>query len=472
MSDERNNSRGELNRNSTSGFAKPPKGSNRRDFLAQVGSAAAAIAASALTATPVSSQPHDSGATDVPVPEGVTHKRVIEAFHLRVEEAVQDAMVPAATNVHNGDQTRYADKGGTYSKGLLHDSFGSVDPSSFETFTTALTTGKFSDFEKIIMGGTRTLNGPQGGLAFDLEALDNVQFGQPIVPPAPASASEQNATELLEHYWASLLRDVAFTDYGSNALAAAAAAELGAQSTYKGPRNHGGHVTTNLLFRGSFPGETLGPYISQFFLLPTMFGAQPISQQMATYLPNVDYGADFTTWLEIQNGVDTGLRNQVDSQVRHVRNGRDLAAYCHVDVLFQAYFTAYLVLSGSGAPLNPGNPYIGSRTENGFGTFGGPDFAAYQRLEKDYKHESVNHSKGEYSRNGVTTNGTESVFAVLRRGLHGVYHHASKKHLGRYVDEFSFRLNEGNVRRHTWDRLDSFVSAVAGKRITYKRLTA
>jgi hypothetical protein len=29
-----------------------------------------------------------------------------------------------------------------------------------------------------------------------------------------------------------------------------------------------------------------------------------------------------------------------------------------------------------GAPLNPGNPYNNSRTENGFGTFGGPDFAA------------------------------------------------------------------------------------------------
>ena len=40
----------------------------------------------------------------------------------------------------------------------------------------------------------------------------------------------------------------------------------------------------------------------------------------------------------------------------------------------------------------------------------------------------------------------------------------------RYVDEFTFRLNDGNVRRHTWDRLDSFVSAVAVKRLTYERL--
>ena len=69
----------------------------------------------------------------------------------------------------------------------------------------------------------------------------------------------------------------------------------------------------------------------------------------------------------------------------------------------------------------------------------------------------VNHSEGEYVRDGVTTNSIESVFAVLKRGLIGVYHHASPKHLGRYVDEFAFRLNEGNVARHTLERLDSFV---------------
>jgi ISXO2-like transposase domain len=95
----------------------------------------------------------------------------------------------------------------------------------------------------------------------------------------------------------------------------------------------------------------------------------------------------------------------------------------------------------------------------------------YIKLRESYNHQSINHKAGEYSVNGVTTNGCESVFAVLKRGLHGVYHHASPKHMGRYVDEFTFRLNDGNVRRHTWDRLDSFVDAVAGKRLTYERLT-
>ena len=89
-----------------------------------------------------------------------------------------------------------------------------------------------------------------------------------------------------------------------------------------------------------------------------------------------------------------------------------------------------------------------------------------------FNHETINHSAGEFARGDVTTNGIESVFAVLKRGLIGVYHHASPKHLGRYVDEFSFRLNEGNVKNHTLARLESFVQGMAGKRLTYKALIA
>ena len=87
-----------------------------------------------------------------------------------------------------------------------------------------------------------------------------------------------------------------------------------------------------------------------------------------------------------------------------------------------------------------------------------------------FDHDTVNHGAGEYVREDVTTNGIESVFAVMKRGLIGVYHHASPKHLDRYVDEFSFRLNEGNVKNHTLTRLDSFVDGTVGKRLTYKAL--
>jgi transposase-like protein len=100
------------------------------------------------------------------------------------------------------------------------------------------------------------------------------------------------------------------------------------------------------------------------------------------------------------------------------------------------------------------------------------EHAAYRGLNGlFFKSESVNHSGGEYVRGTVHTNGIESVWAVMKRGLHGVYHHASRKHLGRYVNEFAFRLNEGNVKAHTLSRLDAMIAASAGRRITYKELT-
>lgn len=89
-----------------------------------------------------------------------------------------------------------------------------------------------------------------------------------------------------------------------------------------------------------------------------------------------------------------------------------------------------------------------------------------------FQRESVNHSAGEYVRNGVHTNSIESVWAVMKRGIHGVYHKTSQKHLGRYVSEFTFRLNEGNVKRHTLDRLNDLIAAAARRRITYKELIA
>ena len=86
--------------------------------------------------------------------------------------------------------------------------------------------------------------------------------------------------------------------------------------------------------------------------------------------------ADPDTFLQVQNGIDTGKTLQFDPLLRYQHSGRSLTAFTHVDVLFQTFFTAYLVLGTMGAPINPGNPYVNSRTQNGFGTFGGPDFAA------------------------------------------------------------------------------------------------
>ena len=359
---------------------------NRREFLGQAGAAAAVVTGALAGPSAAFGQSSNFPGNQQVASAGPNNKRVAQSFAVRLAAASQEAIIPVPAHATNGDEARYPDKSGTYSKGLLQTGYGRVDLNAFATFKTALNSGRPSDFEKIIAGGTRTQNGPQGALAFGMEGTDAVQFGSApspanqesvvVVAPAPSVASAAYGTELVELYWGSLLRDVAFTDYESNLTAALAAKELSGMATYAGPKDNRGHVTPNLLFRGAFPGETVGPYISQFFITPTNFGQQELDQQMTTYLPGIDYLTDLITWQQVQNGIDTGLQNQTDSQPRFQYNGRSVSAFTHVDVLFQAYFTAFLVLNTMGAPLNPGNPYAHSKTQNGFSTFGGPDIAS------------------------------------------------------------------------------------------------
>jgi len=305
-------------------------------------------------------------------PVTAPNHRVPRSFACRTGAAGHDAFVPPPAQVDNGDEARYADKSGTYTKGILQNGVGLVDLAAYQTFITALKSGDPADFEKIVLGGPRTLNGPQGGLAFDLECPDCSQFG---APPAPPLASEDYAAELVELYWASLLRDVAFTQYSSDPVAVNAATELSALASYKGPRDASNKVTPDLLFRGDFAGDTIGPYMSQFLLQDTTLGALPITQKYVTFKKGVDYMLDKNTFLQVQNGIPTGLTLQPDVPL-FLHDGRGLGAYTHSDVLYEAYFIAYLVLNTINAPLNPGNPYNTSKTQNGFGTAGQPDIAA------------------------------------------------------------------------------------------------
>lgn len=67
---------------------------------------------------------------------------------------------------------------------------------------------------------------------------------------------------------------------------------------------------------------------------------------------------------------------------------------------------------------------------------------AYMNLHKfSYDHKAVNHSLKQYVVNGIHTNGIENFWSHLKRGIDGIYHHVSPKHLGRYCDEFAYRFN-------------------------------
>jgi len=307
---------------------------------------------------------------------GGRHKRVEECFRLRVDAAREDRDLAAVSQKTNGDEALYPNRIGNYSKGLPHNSVGEVNPAAYMSLLDAIARGDPGSFDAVVMGGRVPLVNPQAGLAFDMEGADSHQLAIGI-PPAAASA--ERAGEAIECYWMALLRDVHFANYATDAIAQAAALELSKLVDFRGPKE-GGKVTANTLFRGFTAGDVAGPYVSQFLLKPLEYGAIHIDQKINTYLPLNAGGRDYMTtpasWLAVQNGAGPFGANSIDPVPRYVRNGRDLAAYVHIDVLFEAYFNACLWLIDNGAPLNPGNPYAASsgklRTQTGFGTFGAP----------------------------------------------------------------------------------------------------
>ena len=87
-----------------------------------------------------------------------------------------------------------------------------------------------------------------------------------------------------------------------------------------------------------------------------------------------------------------------------------------------------------------------------------------------YHHDTVKHSVGEHVKGKVHTNGIESFWAMLKHGYYGTFHKMSRKHLYRYVTEFSGRHN---VRRlDTVVQMNDIARAMSGKRLPYQNLIA
>lgn len=94
------------------------------------------------------------------------------------------------------------------------------------------------------------------------------------------------------------------------------------------------------------------------------------------------------------------------------------------------------------------------------------EFKSYKMLRKDFNHKFVRHSMGEYVRGNIYTNTVEGYFSLLKRGINGVFHHVSKKHLQRSLHEFDFRYNMRRMEDAT--RTTAALSCIEGKRLMYR----
>jgi transposase-like protein len=101
------------------------------------------------------------------------------------------------------------------------------------------------------------------------------------------------------------------------------------------------------------------------------------------------------------------------------------------------------------------------------------EHGAYRNPLKEWKkHNTVVHSRYEYARkekDGSVShiNTCESFFSLLKRGVHGSWHHVSREHLPKYAGEFEFRWN--NRKCTDGERLVAAIDRTEGKRLTYRQ---
>jgi hypothetical protein len=96
------------------------------------------------------------------------------------------------------------------------------------------------------------------------------------------------------------------------------------------------------------------------------------------------------------------------------------------------------------------------------------DFPAYDGIGKEFAggHRRVRHSKREYVRGTTHTNTAESSFAIIKRGIMGIYHNVSKEHLNRYLWQFDFIWNARKM--NDGERTVLAIKLAEGKRLMYK----
>ena len=91
----------------------------------------------------------------------------------------------------------------------------------------------------------------------------------------------------------------------------------------------------------------------------------------------------------------------------------------------------------------------------------------YKGLSENYVHKVIDHHRGEYVKGGYHTSSIEGFWSQLKRGIIGVYHLVTRKHLELYCDEFAYRYNTRDLT--DGERFSQFLS-IAKKRLRYRML--
>jgi len=386
----------------------------------------------------------------------MNNNRRESAFKVRVSAAELAAGRPHPRHVANGDEQKFrkSDRDqctgkpksvpsylASFTKGMPHDEKTGLvlRAEDFQQFVKGIGSGDPRDFKDTPLGRdnpppdvwrsekankawdgkpamVRAWESQGAGNTFDLEGPDAQAV---TMPPAPAIGSDELTAEIGEVYAQALLRDVPFTQFSCepdivgdemsevdgilkelNNLPWFEDTDCCGLTDAEASRRRT-KLTRQTAFRGITPGDTVGPYISQFLLAGNKslnskdgevgrspasglitYGALNIDQRVRMACPSKDYMTDWDEWLDVQEGADLReLEAYTDGKEcpgparRFITTPRDLATYVHYDALYEAYLNACLILLSNKVPFDPDIPFQGKDAvdhQQGFAHFGGP----------------------------------------------------------------------------------------------------
>ena len=196
-----------------------------------------------------------------------------------------------------------------------------------------------------------------------------------------------------------------------------------------------------------------------------------VTQKTAWYMGHriraslLSRGEPFTGPAEADETYIGGRRKNMHSQERKKRKGRGTAGKIAVAGIKDRETNKIDVAAVGSTDARTLQRFVQGATH--------PESEVYTDEHPSYKgimrkHLSVKHSVGEYVDDQIHTNGIESFWSMLKRGIVGTYHHISPKHTGLYAEEFAGRHNVRPM--DTVDQMALAVQESEGKRLSYKQL--
>lgn len=230
-----------------------------------------------------------------------------------------------------------------FSKCLPHNEVtGFVKKEDAEKLINGWKIGDQESINSIVLatGATRKLEGVAASLSFQMMGTDSTVYA---IKNIFSVDSDEAAFEQAEVYARSVARDIPFSQYSVDSKIGDLVLALNEYSEVSNTAHY--PVNVSNIFRGTLPGDLIGPYISQFLIQDFSYSNIQVVQKFESENDHV-LSKTWTNFIDVQNGKVTGSIQKTNA--KYCYNGRVLGSKVHNDPLFAFYYNAAMICLQNG----------------------------------------------------------------------------------------------------------------------------